>query len=81
MVAGAGVGGVGWEWGGGAGSDGSLAVLIDSKQAREVDISIKTLKRAKKEMGIRSPRTGFGKGSEVFWKLPDIEGQPPTPAS
>ena len=42
---------------------------IESK-AREQGISISTLHRAKKQLGIESDREGFGARGKFYWKLP-----------
>lgn len=38
--------------------------------AGEEGIAPRTLKRAKRELQVESVRVGFGKGSQVFWRLP-----------
>ncbi len=38
--------------------------------AVDEDITERTLKRAKKKLGIESKRKGFGTGSSVLWSLP-----------
>lgn len=56
------------------------SILADAKQvpakqlvelARVEGISESTLKRAKKQLGVRSSRRGFGRGSTVYWELPE----------
>lgn len=56
--------------------DGAVPATDVSTEREAAGISEKTLRRAKDELGVQSVRIGFGRGSEVLWKLPD----PPRPA-
>jgi hypothetical protein len=58
------------------------ALADGPKEADEVEkwalaegISLKTLRRAKKEMGVVSELHGFGQEGKWFWSLPDRDGQ------
>jgi len=52
--------------------DGAVAAIEVFKAARACAISEKTLKRAKKEMGIISEKADFGGG--WFWRIPGTKG-------
>lgn len=49
-------------------------------QALEFGISEPTLHRAKRSLGVRSKRIGFGKGSQVVWALHEGEASPESDA-
>lgn len=44
------------------------------RQAGKIGISNSTLQRAKKALGIKSGREGFGPGGDWMWELPDNDG-------
>lgn len=44
--------------------------------AAAADVSARTLKRAKQELGVQSQRRGFGRGSVVYWLLPKRSPEP-----
>ena len=43
---------------------------------RGLQLSIRTLNRAKVGLGITTTREGFGLGSEVYWSLPKPNPEP-----
>ena len=49
---------------------GPVAQRTIQDEAIETGIAIRTLERAKAELGIISQRSGFGRGSRVYWELP-----------
>ena len=52
--------------------NGSRQAAADvRKEAYRLGISDATLRRAKKRLGIRYDREGFGQDSKVYWRLPD----------
>lgn len=51
-------------------ADGPRLASIVEQLADDEDISKATLRRAKRAANVKSDRKGFGRGSEVFWKLP-----------
>ena len=51
-------------------TDGPLPSSEVKALAADEDITERTLKRAKKELGIESKKKGFGTGSAVLWSLP-----------
>lgn len=57
--------------------DGPLWQSDIEEQARAGDIAPRTLKRAKKSLGISSVKDGFGEGACWFWHLPQHGGQRP----
>jgi hypothetical protein len=63
-------------------ADGPMAAELTKKDARSVGVSERTLKRAKRELGVKSRKEGDGSWS---WMLPpsgDAEGsQSPTPGT
>jgi len=52
-------------------SDGQVRANKVICQAKQAGISERTLKRAKRELAVRSRKYGSGTGSEWFWELPD----------
>lgn len=50
--------------------DGPLPAQDVAEEAVLGGISKATLRRAREEIGVETPRDGFGKGSVVFWRLP-----------
>lgn len=40
------------------------------QEAKRKSISLRTLERAKEELGVESRRTGYGKDGTWFWELP-----------
>ena len=59
-------------------ADGPLPTSQVKALAADEDITERTLKRAKKKLGIESKRKGFGPGSSVHWSLPKDAGIPHT---
>jgi hypothetical protein len=53
---------------------GEAKAIID--KARELGISGATLRRAKRKLGVKATRAGFGLGSSWKWSLPDEDAQP-----
>ena len=51
-------------------TDGPLPSSEVKALAADEDITERTLKRAKKKLGIESKKKGFGPGSAVLWSLP-----------
>lgn len=56
-------------------ADGPVLAVDVKQAARDADISIVTLKRAKQGLGVESRREGFGRGSQVWWALPEDDRQ------
>jgi hypothetical protein len=56
-------------------ADGAVPEKDVQARAAAEEFSPRTLRRAKKELGVVSERRGFGPGSVVYWRLPDIAGQ------
>lgn len=56
--------------------DGKRLATDIFAQAENEHMSEKTLTRAKRDLGIKSEREGFGSGSKVFWRLPDSRENP-----
>jgi len=50
--------------------NGQIDVGTAMVEAKNAGISERTLKRAKKSLGVVSTRNGFGKGAVWFWELP-----------
>lgn len=50
-------------------SEGVLCVSKIKRAAAENNVSDRTLRRAKVELGVKSGRDGFGPGSKCFWEL------------
>lgn len=59
------------EWLGSLLLNGPVPAKDVTRQAKADGISEATLRRAKKTLGVRSRRTGFGPGSVVVWTLPE----------
>ena len=51
-------------------SQGRVAAKEVKKQAKEAGIKDRTLANAKRKLGVKSARDGFGRGSTCFWELP-----------
>jgi hypothetical protein len=54
-------------------ADGAVAEKDVQEKAKAEEFSPRTLRRAKKELGVISERRGFGPGSVVYWRLPAID--------
>lgn len=54
-------------------SDRSLAAVTIQDQTEDDGISWTTMKRAKRKVGVKTQRMGFGKGSVFWWTLPPPE--------
>lgn len=52
-------------------ADGELPATEVQELAKQEGFNPRTLRRAKKELGVVSNRHGFGSDGIVFWKLPD----------
>lgn len=52
-------------------ADGPRPVKEILREARDADISEKTLRRAKEDLGITKQRDGFGPGGQWSWALPE----------
>jgi len=52
-------------------ADGVTDVGTARAEAKQAGVSDRTLDRAKRDIGVRSTRNGFGKGAVWFWSLPD----------
>ena len=50
---------------------GEVLAADAKKLALQAGLSDRTLRRAKKELGVKSRRQGFGPGSQFFWGLPE----------
>ncbi len=56
-------------------ADGPVEANEVRKQAVEAGISLRTLERAKAELGVVSKREGFGPGSKVLWAMSDPDSK------
>jgi hypothetical protein len=56
-------------------ADGAVPEKDVQEKAATEEFSPRTLRRAKKELGVFSERRGFGPGSVVYWRLPAIGDQ------
>lgn len=54
-------------------ADGPLPAREVKSQARDAGISETTLNRAKRDLGIKPEKSGFGGG--WYWRIPDQDGQ------
>ncbi len=54
-------------------ADGGVSANEVVRVARAACVTERTLKRAKKELRVKSTKKGSGQGSEWFWSLPDDE--------
>ena len=45
-----------------------------ARAARKAGFTDKTLRMARERLGVRSQRSGFGRGSAAWWSLPDSDG-------
>ena len=55
-------------------ADGPVPAANIWEQAKKNRIADRTLKRAKREIGVKAYREGFGPGGEWIWALPDHRG-------
>lgn len=56
-------------------SDGPLASNEIKKMAEQDGLAWRTIERAKKQIGVRAMREGFGKGGRSLWAMPSIGRQ------
>ena len=58
--------------------DGPVSSLEVQRGAKEMGISEKTLRRAKKKLGVQSRRGGYGREGRWEFYLPEVKGGQPT---
>lgn len=61
------------EWLRGLLTDGAVEAERGEEQANHDGIPLRTLKRAKRDLGVLSYKEGFGPGATWYWKLPESD--------